>query len=77
MMLMKLSVPGAPKLTIVLPYYDSKSNELKKIDVQIMTESSVKYRSTCARYRFPQGTLWVELFTFNCYYSNPGCAFHI
>ena len=36
-----ITVPGAPKLTSVLPYYDSTSRELKKIDIQIMTDSSV------------------------------------
>ena len=36
-----ISVPGAPKLTSVLPYYDYNSRELKKIDIQIMTDSSV------------------------------------
>ena len=36
-----ISVPGAPELTSVLPYYDSNSRELKKIIIQIMTDSSV------------------------------------
>ena len=36
-----ITVPGAPKLTSVLPYYDSTSRELKKINIQIMTDSSV------------------------------------
>ena len=36
-----ISVPGAPELTSVLPYYDSTSRELKKIIIQVMTDSSV------------------------------------
>ena len=36
-----LTVPGAPKLTNILPYYNSTSRELKKIDVEIMNTSSV------------------------------------
>ena len=40
LLLVIITVPGSPQLS-VLPYYDSTSRELKKIDIQIMTDSSV------------------------------------